>query len=468
MARLYIGQKQNKSMKIINEFAENILMNLKHEVPLPAKYIARKENKGYTLFFTESLKIFFLDNLSYNFFKEIDGKKNCGQIAQVAANSTKLPYIIACNLLKIYLKSFAGMQIISIKSVIEGKSISSKFIKKFIPAAPDQIAVLLTNECNLRCSHCGNENRDKKENELSKEKWREITDQCAQMGVFIFNVSGGEPFIRKDWQDILSYAREKNIEVAITSNGTLINEDIVQKLKELNIFNIHLSLDGIGAIHDHFRNQKGVFDKVLQSINLLKKYNIPFGVTTAVSKRNFHNLEELAKFIANNNILSWEVYAAIPLGCMDEQEVLNDQELLEFAKKIFGFRNNLKNTKIFVGDNLGYFDRYQMQEKWQGCRAGISICAIDSEGNVKGCPIHPNCLIEGNLNNRTLSEIWNDKNSFSYNRSNKLKLMKQCKKCKFANICRGGCKASMYAQHKTFEYNDCCLKWIEEKKETIG
>jgi len=281
--------------------------------------------------------------------------------------------------------------------------------------------------------------------------------------VFIFNVSGGEPFIRKDWYEILSYARSKNIEVAITSNSTLINEDIARKLKELKIFNIHLSLDGVGETHDYFRNRKGVFDKVVNAINLFKKYEVPFGITTAVSKRNFGKLDELAEFVKDNNIFSWEIYSAIPLGCMDRQEALSQKETLEFAKKIFGFRNNLKGTKIFVGDNLGYFDRYNMQEDWRGCRAGISICAIDSEGNVKGCPIHPNFLIEGSLRNKSLYEIWNDKKSFGYNRNAKPKLKKQCGKCQHSKICRGGCKASMYSQHKNFECNDYCLKFIEEE-----
>ncbi len=122
------------------------------------------------------------------------------------------------------------------------------------------------------------------------------------------------------------------------------------------------------------------------------------------------------------------------------------------------------DTEIFVGDNLGYFDRYNMQEDWQGCRAGISICAIDSEGNVKGCPIHPNFLIEGNLREKSLYEIWNDKKSFGYNRNAKPKLKKQCGKCKFSKICRGGCKASMYSQRKNFKYNDYCLKFIQEKE----
>lgn len=449
-------------MKIIESIGKDILGELNDVIPVPKKHTTRKEKRGYTLFFHDSLEYFYFDDMSFKFFNEIDGKKNAQQIAEAVSKKSNLPFLVVCNLLLRYLKSLSLLKILQSENYVGEKGIRIKKPKDFIPTAPNQIAVLLTNECNLRCSHCGNENRDRKENELSKEEWFKIIDECAEMGVFIFNVSGGEPFIRQEWYEILSYARSKNIEVAITSNGTLIDEDIVLKIKNLGIFNIHLSLDGIGEVHDYFRNKKGVFDKVINAINLFKKHKIPFGVTTSVSKRNFEKLDEFAKFIEGNDIFSWEIYWAIPLGCMNPKEVLSQKEISEFAKKIYEFRKRIKNTKIFVGDNLGYFDKYDMQEDWNGCRAGISICAIDSEGNVKGCPIHPNSLIEGNLRNRTLKDIWDDEMSFGYNRKFKPQLKKHCKKCKYEKICKGGCKASMHSQNKSFECNDYCLKFIEE------
>jgi len=448
-------------MKFIDSAAEKILGKLIKEVPIPKRYSSRKEEKGHTIFLNDDLSNFFFDNISFKFLREIDGSKNCMEIARNISKSTKLPYLVCCKLLVRYINSFVQIGIIS-SNISGGRGVKIKKPKEFIPSAPNQIAILLTNECNLRCSHCGNENRDRKEKELTKEEWFKIIDESVNLGVFIFNVSGGEPFIRKEWHEILYYARVKNVEVAITSNGTLIDEEIAKNLKELGIFNIHLSLDGVKEVHDHFRNQKGVFDKVVNAINLLKKNKVPFGITTAVSKRNFEKLDDLANFISNNGIYSWEIYWAIPLGCMDRKEVLSQKEVVEFAKKIFEYRKSMPHVKIFVGDNLGYFDKYNMQEDWNGCRAGISICAIDSEGNIKGCPIHPNYLLEGNFRERTLKDIWNDKKSFWYNRYSKPKLKKHCKKCEFANKCRGGCKASMYAQRKSFECNDYCLKFIEE------
>ncbi len=426
--------------KIIGNF---IIKEFENDVPKKGKFFFRKEDKGYSFLEKNTLKIWFVDKWGYLILNEIDNKLNCRQILEEVSKKTKMPYFLLAEFLIRYLKEFKEVNLVQFSKMIKRKSIKGKFKKKWF-VAPFQIAVLLTNECNLRCSHCGNENRDRKENELTLEEWYAFIGECSELGVFIFNVSGGEPFMRKDWYEILDYARKKNIEIGITSNGTLIDEKITKQLKNLDIFNIHLSLDGIDKVHDDFRNQKGVFEKVLNSIELLRKNEVPFGITTAISRNNFDNIIAVKNFIKKNKISSWELYSAIPIGCMKKEDALDEKETIELAKMIYDFKNELKETRIFVGDNMGYFDKYNTQEQWEGCRAGITICAIDSEGNIKGCPIHPNFLIEGKVRDKTFAQIWQDKNSFSYNRK-PLKLKKHCKKCKYSKICGGGCKASMYS-----------------------
>ncbi len=443
----------------VSKLSNLIIKDFREDVPKRKEVLFRKESRGYSFFEKDSMKTGYIDDLGHKILSAIDNRANCQTILQ--RMQTRMPQVLLAEFLIRYLNEFKKAGLIEFARKIDRKSIKSRS-KEPILVAPYQVATLLTNECNLRCSHCGNENRERKENELSKKEWFDFIDECCRIGVFIFNVSGGEPFIRKDWFEILSYARKKGIEIGITSNGTLINEETVKKLKQLDIFNIHISLDGVGKVHDQFRNQKGVFARVRNSINLLRGQKIPFGITTAVSKRNLAGIDSVKDFIDKENILSWEVYSAIPIGCMDRKEALDYTETCLLAKKISNYKKELKDIAIFVGDNMGYFDRYCTQEGWKGCQAGISICAIDSEGNIKGCPIHPNCMIEGSIRERTFSEIWLDKNSFSYNRK-PVKLKKHCGQCKYAKICQGGCKASMYAQRTNFEYNNYCLRFLEQQ-----
>jgi len=451
--------------KFSETISDYIIKDIKEEIPKINNVLLRKEGKGYFFYNKDNMKTGKISNLSYSILKNVDNKLNCGQIFVEVQKSSNIPLVLLSELFIVYMKNFQNMELINMSNEID-KKINPKMLKeqnkpKFL-SAPIQIAVLLTNKCNLKCSHCGNENRERKENELTKEEWFKIIDDCVEIGVFVFNASGGEPFIRKDWYDILYYARKKGIDIGITSNGTLIDRNIARKLQKLDIFNIHLSLDGIGEVHDDFRNKKGVFKKVINSIKLLKEYKIPFGVTTAISKRNLQNVDEIKNFVKENKINSWEIYYAIPIGCMEKKDTLDGGEITKLARKISEYKKELKETKIFVGDNLGYHSRYNLQEGWKGCQAGLSICAIDSEGNVKGCPIHPNELVAGSLKNKTFSEIWNNKNSFVYNRRPQ-KLDEHCKKCGHKETCRAGCKASMYSQGiKDFKHNDICLHYLEK------
>ena len=109
---------------------------------------------------------------------------------------------------------------------------------------------------------------------------------------------------------------------------------------------------------------------------------------------------------------------------------------------------------ILGADSIGYFDKNESYIRgrrfvincWGGCQAGLTGIALDSVGNVKGCgALYSDIFIEGNVRERSLKEIWNDTNCFSYNRNfNVSMLTGECKDCTVGEVCRGGCRASNY------------------------
>jgi radical SAM protein with 4Fe4S-binding SPASM domain len=441
---------------------DSILGYLKDEIPLRNDFRYREEKFGYTVFDVKNLKIFLIDKIGFQILNNIDGKKNIKTIIKKVSEENKTSYVVvASNAIK-YISNLSNSNIIQLN-----KPISYKFKQKNIDLSylngPNEVHWFITNQCNLKCSHCGNTSRAKLENELSKEESFDFINQCVDLGVFILNVSGGEAFLRENWFEILSYARKKKLEVGITSNGTLIDDKVASQLKKLETFNIHISLDGIGKVHDDFRNQKGVFKSVINSIELFKKYKIPFGLTTSITKKNFHDLENVKNFVKENEINSWNLYYALPVGCLEKADSVSITEYYNFAKKVADYRKELKDiTYISIGDSLGYYGSLDIRDDlWMGCRAGISGCAVDAEGNVKGCPIQHDSFNEGNIREKPLKDIWLDKNAFSYNR-NPVKLEKHCKTCRYGKVCKGGCKTSMYSQQTNFRYNDYCLYHIEK------
>ena len=438
-----------------------VLDNFKDEIPLRNNFEYRIEDFGYTIFDTKTLKTSITDKIGFSILKNIDGKRDLKSIIRRVSRETNLPYFLIALISQKQLSHLSQIKIIKLN-----KEIPYKFKDKFkdlpILRGPNQISWLITNCCNLKCSHCGNTSRTKLKNELTKEECFDLINQCANLNVFVLNISGGEPFLREDWFEILSYARKKGIEIGITTNGTLINEEITKKIKKLNPFNIHISLDGIGKVHDEFRNKEGVFKLAQNSIRLFKKYGIPFGITTSITKKNFHDLDNIKNFIKKNNINSWNLYYALPVGCLSKVDSISQEEFYKFAKKVSEFRKELKDiAHISVGDSLGYYGSLDIRDdQWMGCGAGICGCSIDAEGNVKGCPIQHDKYREGSIRKNSLKDIWLKKGAFSYNREPQ-KLSRHCNSCKYKTRCRGGCKSSMYAQGTNFNYNDYCVYHIE-------
>jgi len=447
-----------------NIFGNYFISQVKDFVPIKCKFNKRKEENGGTIFNKEELDIIYLDNIGFNFFNVIDGKKTIKEIIENLHKNTHLSYHKLCLSILQHIKILNEKKFIYIKKLPNYKIKMNK--DKSIPRikAPNQVSWLMTNECNLRCSHCGNTSRAKKENELTTKEAKDFIKCIADNRVFILDISGGEPLIRKDAIELFKYARSLGLEMGMTSNGTLVTEKLAKELKEVGMYNIHISLDGIGEVHDKFRNMKGTFDKVYNTIKLFKKYKVPFGITTSISKLNFSDFEKIKDFVIKENIKSWEIYYAIPIGCMQRKIALDEKELVEFSKKIEEFKKELDGKcKIFLGDSLGYYGKHKIRdEPWNGCLAGLNHLAIDPEGNIKGCPIHPNELIEGNIRKDDLMKIWQSDDTFSYNRKPQ-KLEKHCKSCKHNNICRGGCKALMYCLTGNLKYNPMCLKHIESK-----
>ena len=119
------------------------------------------------------------------------------------------------------------------------------FCKFHFPNNIRKIIWEITNQCNYSCEYCIFSSTGKKpRGELSFEQCIQTIEQLKQEGFNYIKFTGGEPFMRDDFLDILSYAQSQGFSFDISSNASFINDEISQKLSFLNINFIHISLDG--------------------------------------------------------------------------------------------------------------------------------------------------------------------------------------------------------------------------------
>lgn len=133
----------------------------------------------------------------------------------------------------------------------------------------------VTLRCNARCEHCGSSCgdtilKDEISAEVLKKTLKDISEKYNANEILL-NVTGGEPLVRKDLFDIMKYASSLGFRWGMTSNGMLINDEIINKMIETNMETISISLDGLKETHESFRKVPNSFDKIINNIKKLQQ-----------------------------------------------------------------------------------------------------------------------------------------------------------------------------------------------------
>lgn len=312
---------------------------------------------------------------------------------------------------------------------------------------PKKIYFDITYRCNLKCKYCYIDKKDQNwynralKEEMSLEQIKSTIDDLAVQGIELISLIGGEPFVRKDLPEIIEYIYNKNIEVNINTNGTIINSPILRILKKYKP-NLQISLDGpTPKSHDYFRG-KGSFSKTVKNTNIFQKNNIPVNLNFVATKRNTilsYKMYKFSKLLNVNNI------SIIPFtrigGGKNKIENLNlsfmNYLYIHFLKYIL---LNSKSTHFHIADCDIYF-----------------ACHVDNKGNVHLCPHMPRTLPFGNISKTKLIELWRSYNRMTF--FDKEKIKSPCKDCVFLEYCSNGCKSEIYSNtNEPLEGNIFCYR----------
>lgn len=320
----------------------------------------------------------------------------------------------------------------------------------------------INNECNLNCKHC----RVAEKNDSSKLSLKEAKELLSELwynNVTMLNFSGGEPFLRKDIFEILDYTR-KFTDIVITTNGTLLDEEKCKKLSTYPNVRLSISLDGMEETHDKFRRKKGTFNKVINTLPLLNKYNIKYAIKYTLSKETAGDAIDLLRIIASKGATDFNIRRVIVAGHADKDMLLSNEEYKNIIGEIIEECKKL-NVNFRTGDPLLIpvfsevfgidINKDDLSKIYAGCQAGDEIIYIDYKGNVGACSYIPK--FADNIKEKSLDDILDNNKLFVDLKNYKNKLKGKCEKCTYKTIC-GGCRASAMAlKNSIFEEDPLCL-----------
>lgn len=341
-----------------------------------------------------------------------------------------------------------------------------------------------TAGCNLRCIHCRRiEVADQlTPHDLSTAEAFRLIDQVAGVGSPVFVLSGGEPLMRPDIFDIARYATDAGLPVALATNGTLIDGDLAQRVRDSGIKRVSISFDGADpATHDRFRSLSGSFEAAVRGFKALRAVGLPVQINTTVAKHNQAQLEAILRLAKDLGAVALHLFLLVPVGCgveiaedqmisaLDYERVLNwlyDVEQSEpglqlkatCAPHYFrvmrqrradenrqGLRRDLpaSHARQLHGHSSGQPHGHpssQMHAATKGCLAGTGVCFISHRGEVFPCGYLP--VQAGNVRQQPFADIWHDSPLFAELRDPDT-LGGKCGACSFKTLC-SGCRARAY------------------------
>ena len=255
-----------------------------------------------------------------------------------------------------------------------------------------------TSACNMHCTGCWAGTYGNKNN-LSFEDMDKLISEGKELGIYLYMLTGGEPLVRKD--DILKLAKKHNdVELSIYTNSSLIDEEFCKKVVELGNITFQLSIEGTPETNDG-RRGAGHFDKVMQAMDLLKKYGIVFGTSICYTKDNIEAVtsDDFLKMITDKGARFGFYFHYMPTGNKAAPELLPTPEQRKYMiKRIRYIRSDECPIEFFPMDfqNDGEFVG--------GCIAGgRNYFHVNSAGDAEPCVfIH---YSDSNIHDKSILEI---------------------------------------------------------------
>jgi radical SAM protein with 4Fe4S-binding SPASM domain len=303
-----------------------------------------------------------------------------------------------------------------------------------------------TLNCNFFCQHCGSNAGHKIFNdELKTEEIKKVfTDIAARYNPkeIMIAITGGEPLLRKDLFEVMTHASSLGFPWGMVTNGFLVTPEVVEKLKKSGMKTVVVSIDGIGEVHDKFRNTPNAYKHAINAVKLLAKGKFldDLQITTSANKTNINDMEEMHKVFLPLGITSWRIMNIDPIGRAENNKdiLLNPQEL----KKLLDFIRTKRKTapiKITYGcaGFLGLDYEGDVRDWLFYCNTGINTASILHNGDIFVCPNVPRLkkYVQGNIRKDNFVDIW--ENKFEFFRDKERTACKKCKNCDFWDECLG-------------------------------
>jgi MoaA/NifB/PqqE/SkfB family radical SAM enzyme len=276
------------------------------------------------------------------------------------------------------------------------------------PNSPLHAQWFLTNCCNYRCRSCGVWRAKKQQNEASSDDVKAGLDALAKLGVIDVVLSGGNPLLRDDIDEILRHASQRFI-TTIYDNGSLALEKI-DALRNADF--VAISLDALDEEkNDYMRGVKGAYKKAMHAIESLQDEGISVGVAPTISQLNLNEMADFTQYFTDKGVPVWyAVYShddterqLFEIGQRnDELEIIDKEAMARLCDVLMKMKR--ERNGVFITDKtlMTLKQLFLTGKRTWKCRALQNFLMINPQGQVSGCHLY-----EPVAKVTELPELWN-------------------------------------------------------------
>ena len=310
-----------------------------------------------------------------------------------------------------------------------------------------------TLRCNQACRFCGTRAGKAGPDELDTELALKLISQLAEIGVREVSMHGGEAYLRQDFFTLVRAIRSHGMAATLVTGGRGLSEDVARQMKEADISNVSVSVDGPREVHDHLRGFSGSFDQAMGALTNLNAVGIMVGTNTQINRENLGALHATYDELRKHPLYGWQVQLMVPMGRAADDPTLwlEPYDMLVLFPILAELRGRADADKIplWPGDNVGYFGPFEDALRGDrvpgghssGCGGGILAVGIEANGDIKGCSaMASEGFVAGNIRTHSLRELWDNAAQLKLSRCfTPDKLWGYCKECYYGEVCKAGC-----------------------------
>jgi len=326
---------------------------------------------------------------------------------------------------------------------------------------PHVVAWNLTRRCNLECAHCyiAAGPSETAADELTTAECLRIADEILALNPApMFILSGGEPLLRDDLETIAAHASTRGATVVVGTNGTLLTDARIGKLKDAGVQGVAVSVESLRpAYHDRFRHGHGSLQATLDAVDRLGRDGLDFVIQTTLTRGNRDELGELVRWAAEREAVAFNAYFLVAAGRGARLTDLSPDEYEGALTELVDLHVEHLGRMMVRAKCAPQFMRLVHQRTPNSpilnyrtrCPCGVQYCRVTPDGKLTACPYLPEPA--GDLRTQPFEEVWRESALFTALRGGTLG--GRCGRCEYRSLC-GGCRARAFGETGDFLAED--------------